>query len=134
MKRIGVGLIAMLTLTACGGVPVKTVDASNAVFAPPPTQEGAERWIRTYLEKILTDPESLRLKCSPVQKGWGRNNRYDSPEFGWLVVCDVNSKNQFGGYAGAKPFGFVINGSNVLVIDNPYFPGSPEGTYVGRTK
>ncbi len=77
------------------------------------------RKIRGYLESVLIDPESLRLKCSKVtDRAWARENMFDQPQFGYLVVCEVNAKNKFGGYTGGKEHIFLFNGSTFEVFDD----------------
>jgi len=117
-------------VVACGGVPVTRDDASKAQFAAKPTDEEAMRKIRGYLDNVLIDPESLRLKCSTVRKGWGRHNMFDKPTFGWVVYCDVNAKNKLGGYTGGKPHLFIINGNSFMAIDTPY-AADGSGTHSG---
>ena len=97
-------------LSACGGIPVTREKANAATFAAQPTDEDAVQYIRNYLDDVLIDPSSLRLKCSKVLgKGWARENFIsDEPLFGYLVSCDVNSKNRMGGYTGGKHYVFII--------------------------
>lgn len=120
MKGMLVMTLVVLLLSSCGGAPVKTADVASANFGSKPSEEEAQRRIRQYLDNVLIDPESLRLKCSPVKKGWGRHNMFAPPIFGWLVLCDVNSKNRMGGYAGARPMLFIINGASFTAIDDKY--------------
>ena len=118
MKNL-IFILIVFGVVACGGVRVTRDDASQAQFAEKPTDEEAIRKIRGYLDSVLIDPDSLRLKCSTVRKGWGRHNMYDKPTFGWVVYCDVNAKNKLGGYSGGKPHLFIINGSYFTAIDRP---------------
>lgn len=134
MKTIPLTLIA-LALAGCGGVPVTREDASNAQFAAKPTDEEAIRKIRGYLEDVLIDPDSLRLKCSKVtDKAWARENMFDRPQFGYLVICDVNSKNRMGGYVGGKEFGFLFNGSTFQAFDYSGYSSGGSGTHYGLVR
>ena len=129
MKTILLTLIA-LALAGCGGVPVTRDDASKALFAAKPTDEEAIRKIRGYLENVLIDPDSLKLKCSKVtDKAWARGNMFDRPQFGYLVICDVNSKNRMGGYVGGKEFGFLLNGSSFQAFDYSGYSDGGRGTH-----
>ena len=117
--KIGLAVFAALMVAACGGVPVTRDDAGRAQFAAKPSEEEAMQKIRAYLERVLIDPESLRLKCSKVtDRAWARQNMFDRPQFGYLVVCDVNAKNKFGGYTGGKEHIFLFNGSAFQVFDD----------------
>ena len=129
MKIAFVALLSLL-LTACGCVPLTRDDASKAQFAAKPTDEEAVRKARSYLENVLIDPDSLKLRCSNVRKGWGRHNMYDKPIFGWVVLCGVNAKNKFGGYTGETPYLFIMNGSYFTAIDSKYVADG-SGTHSG---
>ena len=78
----------------------------------------------------MIDPDSLKLRCSNVRKGWGRHNMYDKPIFGWVVLCGVNAKNKFGGYTGETPYLFIMNGSYFTAIDSKYVADG-SGTHSG---
>lgn len=129
LKSVLLILIAF-GVAACGGTAVTRQDASNAQFAAKPSDAEAIGRIRSHLSNVLIDPDSLRLKCSQVRKGWGRNNMFDKPIFGWVVLCDVNAKNRFGGYTGGKPHLFIFNGNYFAAIDSPYVADG-SGTHAG---
>jgi hypothetical protein len=129
----------LLLLGGCGGMNIPNEKIINANYGSMPSYEEAIESTKKYLDKILIDPESLRLDCSDqIRKGWARDNMYDEPIFGYLIRCDVNSKNSFGGYTGNKDYVFVINGSkalfglevsrnrNTAVVWNKYFMGYTE--------
>lgn len=47
--------------------------------------------------------------------------------------CNVNAKNSYGGYVGAKPYAFTFrNGSLVRVLGWQEFAGSPGTGYMGK--
>lgn len=121
-------ILITLGLTACGGVQVTRNDTNRAQFAAKPTDEEAIHKIRGYLENVLIDPDSLRLKCSKVtDRAWARGNVYDEPQFGYLVVCDVNAKNKMGGYTGGTEYIFLFNGSKFQAFD--FESGAERGKY-----
>jgi hypothetical protein len=129
MKNAFAALFALL-LTACGGVPVTKDDANRAQFAAKPSDEEAIHKVRGYLENVMIDPDSLKLRCSKVRKGWGRQNMYDKPIFGWVVLCGVNGKNKFGGYTGEKSHLFIMNGTFFTAIDSEHVADG-SGTHSG---
>jgi hypothetical protein len=111
--------IIFTLITACA-VPVPQDAINSASFGPEPIKEDYMARINGHLQEVLLDPESLILNCFDAVKGWARRNVLDAPIFGWLVVCDVNGKNRFGGYTGGKPYAFVFNGTRASVIEPSY--------------
>jgi hypothetical protein len=104
-----------LFLTACGSMNVSRDAMVNANYGVKPSNSEAAASARGYFEKILIDPDSLRLRCNEnTRKGWARDSMYDAPIYGHLLRCDVNAKNRFGGYTGNKDYVLVLNGSRVL--------------------
>lgn len=126
-------ILISLVLSACAGIPVTKEKANAANFAAQPTDEEAVKNIRNYLDDILIDPSSLRLKCSKIAgKGWARQNFiYDEPLFGYLVACDVNSKNRLGGYTGGKNYIFIINGRKINAFDFTGYEENGPGRHFG---
>jgi len=132
MKIIMV-LLFSFALSACVGIPVTKEKANRAHFSTQPSNEEAEAKIRGYLDNILIDPDSLRLKCSKVfGKGWARDNFIsDEPIFGYLVRCDVNSKNRLGGYTGGKDYVFIINAERIQGFDFTGYGSNGPGRHFG---
>lgn len=63
-----------------------------------------------YMQGHLRDPESARYIFFRLPtKGYAGRDR----TFGWVVCATVNSKNGFGGYAGATPYLFLIRNDQV---------------------
>lgn len=112
-RNVIAGGICALLLVACGGATVTKEIASKADFGPRPSDKTAHSAIKEHLEQTLLDPESMRLKCSSINKGWAREHIFAPPTFGYLIICDVNAKNRMGGYVGAKEYAFVINRSTL---------------------
>jgi hypothetical protein len=49
------------------------------------------------------------LEQAPVDvsgKGWLDGGR--QPQYGWVMICNINAKNSYGGYTDAERFGFVF--------------------------
>ena len=99
---------SLLILTACGS-PITRKDLDNANIGTPPSDATAMQIIRKHLAETLIDPDSAKLRCSDPKKGWARLDLFDNPSFGYVVVCGVNAKNRFGGYAGETSFAFLFN-------------------------
>jgi hypothetical protein len=75
----------------------------------------------------------LRLSCGKPRKGWGRENMFDQPMFGYMVSCNVNAKNSFGGYTGAKPHAYLFNGSYFHAFSSEFVTDGT-GTHAGFVK
>lgn len=117
-------LFISIIITACG-TPVTQTQIQQATFVEPPSESEADQQIRDYLSNILIDPQSLLLTCSkPLWKGWARKHTGAQPYFGHILICKVNSKNKFGGYAGPQPYVFVFNGKDMKVFDFSDIDGS----------
>ena len=71
-------------------------------------------YIQQSVKSSLIDPDSLKMSCADARKGWAKN--INKPhQFGWIVCCEVNAKNKFGGYTGAKHYIYLFKGDKVLV-------------------
>jgi len=81
-------------------------------FGEKPTKEYAYTTIQQYLNSALIDPYSAHTKCSEVsERAWVWPGIGFGKRYGFLVFCDVNAKNQFGGYTGSKRYVFRFNGA-----------------------
>lgn len=117
-------LLALFTLpfiTACA-LPVtqEAIDAASAqrVFGPEPIREEYMAIIQKHFQEIALDPESIILNCLAATKGWARRRITDRPSFGWIVACDVNGRNRFGGYTGTQPYLFIFSDRGISVLDS----------------
>ena len=117
--KILLALFISTFIAACA-VPITQDVINSASFGPAPIEEDYMARINVHFQEVLIDPESLILNCFDAVKGWARRDVSDEPIFGWLVVCDVNGKNRFGGYTGGKPYAFVLNGTRASVIGPRY--------------
>lgn len=71
-------------------------------------------YIQQSVKSSLIDPDSLKMSCANARKGWAKN--ISKPhQFDWIVYCEVNAKNKFGGYTGAKHYIYLFKGNKVLV-------------------
>lgn len=100
---------ATAMLVGCAGpTPKKSADLK---LSPPPAKEEAMQRIAAYLNTTLIDPESARVSCTHIPSpGWIWPGVGYDLQYGYLSLCDVNAKNRFGGYTGAKRYVFRING------------------------
>lgn len=72
-------------------------------------------YIKQDVRRSLIDPNSMIIECNDGKKGWAKENRLYNPQFGWVVYCEVNARNRFGGYTGSKSYIYLFNGDRVLV-------------------
>lgn len=113
MKKYLIVAISLF-LSACGSMNVSRDAMLNANYGVKPSSSEATESARGYFERILIDPDSLRLSCSEsTRKGWARDSMYDAPIYGHLLRCNVNAKNRLGGYTGNKDYVLVLNGTQV---------------------
>ena len=119
MKYIST-IILILSVTACT-MPVKQTDIDAATYTAKPTQQEAETQIRSYLDTVLKDPESLKLSCKSIKKGWARKYRDRDANFGWVTPCSVNAKNSYDGYTGATSYIFLFTTNGLKAINAKSF-------------
>ena len=121
MTKILLVLISFSIIAACA-VPVtqQAIDSASAqrAFGPEPQREEYMAIIEGHIREIALDPESIILNCLDATKGWARRRISDEPTFGWIVACDVNGRNRFGGYTGNRPYVFIFNDRGTTVIDS----------------
>lgn len=121
MNATKLGAVALLSLVLAGcAAPVTKEAAAKADFGAKPTKEEALKKINVFLQENLLDPDSMKLRCSEVRKGWARNDMFEKPIFGWTVLCGVNARNRFGGYTGEQQYLFLFKGGYMghTKIDN----------------
>jgi len=75
-----------------------------------------QAYIQESIKSSLIDPDSLKMSCADARKGWVKDIGYPLT-FGWVVYCQVNAKNRFGGYAGSKPYVYLFKGKTVLIAN-----------------
>jgi len=110
VKKVILAVVASVTLVGCAGpVPKKSADLK---LGSPPTKEEAMQRISAYLNDTLIDPESAKVVCTHVPTpGWVWPGIGSDLHYGYLSLCDVNAKNRYGGYTGAKRYVFRFNGT-----------------------
>lgn len=108
-KSLSIAAVALL-LTACAAPTPKP--RANVQFGPKPTLDQAMVKINQYLDDTLFDFPSARIKCEqPTDEAWVWPGVGYPLQYGYLVICQVNAKNKFGGYVGAQRYVFRFNGA-----------------------
>ena len=117
MNKMLLAFITLPIITACA-VPVTQEAVDTASFGPEPQKEEYMTIIEDHLRGIALDPKSIILNCLEATMGWARRRVTDQPSFGWLVACDVNGRNRFGGYTGIQPYVFIFNDRGISVLNS----------------
>lgn len=107
MKAKLISLFAALTLVACA-VPVTQQEISQAKFPPQPNQAAIDKEVNAYIKSALNTPDMPTKECSPPRKAWARTFAFETPKFGWMVVCDVKAKERSGGDGPMKTYMFLF--------------------------
>ncbi len=96
--------------------------------------------ISEYFNSRLKDPESARYSnYSLPKKYWIPDNDIEGfsavkkINYGWLICVDINAKNSYGGYVGAKRHYLLLMGDYVVFeTESPYRDRYP--LLAGRAK
>lgn len=106
-------------------VAIRQIDAANKAWReslPEPTADYGEfpsdyeAIIKAYLEKTLKDPESARYgEFTKPEKDQAIANVHERRAlYGYVSCVDINAKNSYGGYTGAKRTWFLIHDGKVV--------------------
>jgi len=120
MKIKLLSLISALALVACAA-PVTPLEIQQAQFPAQPHQAEINNEVGTFLKANIPNPEAARKECSPPRKAWARQQIDKPANFGWMVVCDVNAKNNAGAYVGTKPYMFLFTKNGNMTYDPSTF-------------
>lgn len=110
MRATALVISISVALLGCASAPAPSPqELAVADFGPPP--KNYQQSILTYMQGHLRDPDSARYGFFKLPtKGYAGRQR----NFGWIVCATVNSRNGFGGYAGARPYFFLIRNDQVI--------------------
>jgi hypothetical protein len=120
MKTRLISLLAVLTLAACA-TPVTQSEIQQAKFPPQPKQAEIDKEVNAYLKANINDPEAAKKECAPPRKAWARAFSYETPKFGWMVVCDVNAKERSGAFGPLKAYMFLFTENGNYSYDSSAF-------------
>lgn len=112
LKRTGAKFIAVfetapgvyepvreVSATACNGATnLRLIDGKP--LYPKPTYEAAIGVIKAHLKSSLLDYDSAKLQCTEVSPPVWIKLPLEARRYGYVVECDINAKNAFGGYVG----------------------------------
>lgn len=120
MKTKLLGLVAAVALVACAA-PVTQQEIAQAKFPPQPNQAAVDKEVNTYLKSAVNNPDMAKKECSPPRKAWARALAFETPKFGWMVVCDVNAKERSGGDGPMKTYMFLFTTNGNFAYDSSSF-------------
>lgn len=107
-----VAAAAGLSLGGCGTITPKAIDLQTADFGPAPDQTAIMSGVKAWMDPKLKDPMSATYQCGNPRRAW--TNVFGNLTYGWEVNCMINARNSFGGYVGAKPYGFLFKDGRVV--------------------
>lgn len=129
MKIFLLPIVSAFLLSACA-VPITRSDLRTANYGTKP--DNAKSTAAAYFQKVLIDPDSMKLACAEPKKGWARQMSSQPPNYGYVLYCEVNAKNRLGGYTGTKPQILLFqNGRLVVTYDEKDTIGFGEGETFG---
>ncbi|CAM3641430.1 hypothetical protein [Polynucleobacter brandtiae] len=120
MKTKILTLVLSLALAACA-IPVTQSEIQQAKFTPQPKQTEIDKEVNAFLKMKISNPEAAKKECSPPRKAWARDLSYKPANFGWLVVCDVNTKDGQGNFGPLNAYMFLFTTSGVMTYDSSSF-------------
>jgi len=120
MKIKLLSLLAVFALAACS-TPVTQQEVAQAQFPPQPKQAEIDKEVNAYLKANVPNPTTAQKECSPPRKAWARQNSDKPANFGWMVVCDVNAKDNAGNLTGVKAYMFLFTKNGNMAYDPTTF-------------
>ena len=112
--------LAAFMLAACVA-PVTQQEIAQAKFPPQPSQAAIDKEVNAYLKSAMSSPDMPTKECSPPRKAWARALAFETPKFGWMVVCDINPKQRSGGDGPMKTYMFLFATDGSHVYDSSSF-------------
>lgn len=108
-------MIAILFISSCASLPTQD-ELQTADYGQPMTQKECEIAAKAVLDYYLKDPMSAQLSFGRCEtRGASSVPILNLPkQFGYYISVSVNAKNSFGGYIGAKEYGFLFNSGSVI--------------------
>jgi hypothetical protein len=120
MKNKLLSIFAAFTLAACA-TSVTQQEIAQAKFPPQPNQAAIDKEVNTYLKSALNTPDMPTKECSPPRKAWARALSFETPKFGWMVVCDIKAKQRSGGDGPMKTYMFLFTADGSYTYDAASF-------------
>lgn len=125
MKLAPLALCALL-FAGCVTPPRPTdAEIAAAFVGDQPTEQEVKVLVGQYLHDTLKDPASAVIEYGSIGKGCFLRSGAKAWRFAWDQVAEVNAKNSYGGYVGAKPYHFYFqHGGQLVAVAVPQTLGS----------
>lgn len=120
MKIKLLSLFAVFVLAACS-TPVTQQEVQQAQFPAQPNKAEIDKEVNAYLKSNVKNSTTAQTECSPPRKAWARQNSDKPANFGWMVVCDVNPKDDAGNFTGVKAYMFLFTKNGNMAFDPTTF-------------
>ncbi len=110
-------LFLSILLVGCASAPTAD-ELNNADYGKPISIQNAEKKALSFLDGILKDPESSKVKWGAFSTSWIRKPiiRGGQLVFGYKLGAKINSKNSYGGYTGYKPYIFMFRNEKLILV------------------
>jgi len=111
MKTMSLVLLMFFTLAGCAAGITSNEIRLDAHYGPQPEFEAAQALATEVMQGVLKDPYSAQWSCKPTHQGQLGDHAgfgLGTAMTGWILPCDINSKNSYGAYGGAEQYVFVI--------------------------
>jgi hypothetical protein len=120
MKTKLLSLFAVFALVACS-TPVTQQEVQQAQFPAQPKQAEIDKEVASFMKANIMNPDSAKKECAPPRKAWARQNADKPADFGWMVVCDINAKDNSGNFTGVKAYMILFTTKGVKTYDPTTF-------------
>ena len=125
--------ITLLSLAGCSALSNKWTTEVIEHKERGSVPENYKQSINAYLEDVLKDPFSKKLKdmTEPKEGFHATSEVIKSPTLinvngtirevrthGWLVSVDVNAKNSYGAYGGWTKYQFTFRGEEIIAVED----------------
>ena len=103
-----------------GQKPIPTAqEIANAYYGDAPKPENYEQIVKDFQAKRLNDPYSaVYVFDGPPKKGyvtyWLLGPHSWVTQYGYCGQTSLNARNRYGGYVGAKNYGYIIRNNSVV--------------------
>ncbi|MDX3911341.1 MAG: hypothetical protein QHC67_16215 [Sphingobium sp.] len=107
--------------TSCAERPTEQLQYINGKpLYPRPSPEAAVESIRNRLKFSLMDFDSAKIECTDLSEAVGVKPILEPRRYGYVIRCEINAKNAYGGYTGYETRWYYFNGPSFEeVLFNP---------------
>lgn len=115
MVKRALAVCAVVLGLSVGGCVTAPSQEVLATLDYGPAPQDPDSIVKAYLQPLLKDPESLRLRREGAPYEFWHRVFGGKLEHGWRVCYYVNARNSYGGYTGELLYFFLIR--NDVIVD-----------------